>query len=525
MKIEKKYIYALVVSSCLITFSVIAHCIEKRRIYKEPLYILIDQLTEGYQLRQIFIIIGLFIVGWLFLSFFVAEINKYFKAFLAFPVALALWSVYSHIILLMRFKYNNFALAIFFLVCLVLPSAFLLYCKNKQLDYSHLFNCIIYVIGLASIATSGMMFTVMSGDSYHFVMEFGQMIAKQGAYEPETMGTLLTWTGISPALFSAIAELAGFETIYGIHHMLMISFWGFLITYLYEEMDGRNSIQRKMWSILPIAVLLCNKAVVILTGWVISSAYWMVYNTILVILLYEKYSKKNIRDDLMPCIKLFSVMITITRGEAIISLFYIFICLSMTGIAAQELRLLMIPSALIEIFFLYKVFIIWKFQGSDLLTKTNAGFIVALIVCGLFYTLFYKKFKEAYIIKLIYTGLGGLTLVIFFLKTEQFIGNLVIALNNFGSEPWGTLPWIIMILLAIQVTTWRGISFFNIVWIGEIVLTFLMNSVRYIGLREGIGDSFNRMLIAMMPLVLLSIVCGIQGSGKNSDSKSHLLTF
>jgi len=518
---NRKYLYAFIVSGGLIATSFATHYIEKRNVSKNPLYELIDDLTKGYQLRQIILIVGLYIIGWLFLSFFLNEDNKYLRAFLAFPVALALWCIYSHIILLAGFPYKISAVTIFFVGGLFLGICFSP-CGNKRFDYLELCICIIYVIGLASIATSGLMFTVMSGDSYHFVMEFGQMIVKQGIYEPETMGTLLTWTGISPALFSALAELAGFETIYGIHHMLMISFWGFQSVYLYTEINVKNKTRKKMWVIIPIVTLLSNKVVIILTGWIISTAYWMVYHTILIILLYERYYKKNTQINLIPCIMLFSVMLTITRGEAIILLIYIFICLSITGIAEKELRMIMAPCVLIEMLFFYKVFFVWEIQGSNLLTKNNAGLITAIIISGVFYTLLYKKIREKHIINLLYVGLGSISLIVFVFKTQQFIDNLAIALNNFGGEQWGTLPWIIMILLTVQVVTWKGIPFLNLIWTGEIILSFLMNSVRYIGLRSGIGDSFNRMLIAMMPLIMLSIICGIQ---KEKNENEYFMDY
>ena len=45
----------------------------------------------------------------------------------------------------------------------------------------------------------------------------------------------MMWTGIGPALINSLAIMAGFETIYGIHHMLIISFVGIFVYSVYEN--------------------------------------------------------------------------------------------------------------------------------------------------------------------------------------------------------------------------------------------------------------------------------------------------
>ena len=53
----------------------------------------------------------------------------------------------------------------------------------------------------------------------------------------------MMWTGLAPALINALAIMAGFETIYGIHHMLMISFVGIFVYSAYENIIQKQNLR------------------------------------------------------------------------------------------------------------------------------------------------------------------------------------------------------------------------------------------------------------------------------------------
>ena len=63
----------------------------------------------------------------------------------------------------------------------------------------------------------------MSSDSYYYVMQYGEVVAKVGSLNFDTAGATMTWTGVSSALISSLAYFCGFETITVIHNLLVIS--------------------------------------------------------------------------------------------------------------------------------------------------------------------------------------------------------------------------------------------------------------------------------------------------------------
>ena len=82
---------------------------------------------------------------------------------------------------------------------------------------------IYYLVRLSTIFCTGIIPTVMSSDSYYYVMQYGEVVAKVGSLNFDTAGATMTWTGVSSALISSLAYFCGFETITVIHNLLIIS--------------------------------------------------------------------------------------------------------------------------------------------------------------------------------------------------------------------------------------------------------------------------------------------------------------
>lgn len=511
---NRKYVYALgfwLVATCLTLF---LWGIEKKAVSGVRLMAVVDALTQGYQIKQIITIVIMFAVGWIAVYSFTDGLNDIWTGLLAFPVGAALWSTLSYLVLLLNIPYTAF---IMFLAVFIFmgATAFIHRKKIRMIDGGKITRQFLYAVGAAEIGTTGLLFTTMSSDSYHFVMQFGEMIAKLGRYDADANGEFLLSTGQSVALLSSLAVFCGFETIYGIHHMLMISFMGLFCYSLYENL--KDHIEKKWAAILAVLfgiLLLVTQAVSFLMGWVISSAYFMVYLYVFVYLVYKQYIKKGEVLNLKLLFLLITSMIVLTRGEGGMLICLVIICMTRLKIDNKDLLCYFtLPCAVIQLSYYIKLVFDLKIYESDFLSPSTMLGISGIIILTNLYILiirnryFMKLQQHLYgmIIGAFCVILGGLLLVF----PERLIENFQVTIHNLGNEYWSYLPWILCMFLILEIKAGVKLDFLHIVWIGLMLFNFAISGVRFIGLRVGIGDSFNRILIALVPIIVLSFAVNL----------------
>ena len=193
-----------------------------KNIGTNELFATVDAITRGYKIKQIIASVVLFIVGYLVAQGTFDKQTDAMKAAWAVPIAVVGWCMCSTVILLLRLPYiRSFA---FGLVGALLGA--MIYIRKeyiKETNWGVLCRYIIWCAALSTIFSTGIVPTVMSSDSYYYVMQYGEVVAKVGSLNFDTAGATMTWTGVSSALISSLAYFCGFETITVIHNLLIIS--------------------------------------------------------------------------------------------------------------------------------------------------------------------------------------------------------------------------------------------------------------------------------------------------------------
>lgn len=475
---------------------------------------LVNEITKGYQIKQIIMIVIIFIIGWLFLKLWTKGLGEILEFTLAFPTGIMIWCLSSHGVLMVGIPYNRITMFLT-IGAIILVSFFVRRAYISQIHMTDIIYNSLYVIGFAGVSTSGVLFTMMSSDSYHFVMQFGEMIAKIGRYDAETFAELLLWTGLSPALMSSLAVFGGFETIYGIHHFLMISFIGTWAYSLYENILKISSKKKAIgFAILMSLIILVTQAVAYMLGWLISSAYYMIYIYFLVYLIEKKYvQKEQIRVGSLYILLI--LMLVLTRGEAALLSCLVILCISRLEITNKELIFFFaLPNAAMQILYYLKLVVGLRIYDSDLLNPMTMIMISTALVITLVYCVAIRGkiflWLQKYLYESMFCGLIIVVGIFTMCLPERMLGNYEVIVHNLGNELWSYLPWIIFIALIINIHIGFKLNFLHMVWLGSILFNLLIYGIRFIGVRKGIGDSCNRAFIGLVPIIFLAVVCSIR---------------
>lgn len=525
---KNKTLWYLILMSALCIFAYYIHILEMSSISENEFYMIVDYLTKGYQIKQIAVIYILFIYGTLISISYKRGMSQIPILCFSVPVAISIYCLTTHLILLLGIKYNS--ISIVFILCVILcwrmwkiwpkKSEYISKCKS-------LIPTAILFLGVVAVATSGVLPIYMSGDSYHYVAEFGWLVGKLGAYDQSSMAVPFTRTALSPAIISSMGVLWGFEATYGIHHAMMFSMLCFFIMMVYTKYKEKQydvfdeMSERKKFLIFvaaPIISLLSCEAFITLTSWIISTAYWMVYSTFLCILLYEKYcnGKKEIPNSLLL---LFSMMITITRAEGIMFVVIICVCMTAYNVRRDDVLLILVSNVVLEFMYLAKVFLAWKYFQSELMSPINGVIVAGICIGAVIYIFLAYKIPPRRSGEIIAVSFLTLGIIICVFKSGQFKTNLLVTLKNLGLNEWGLIPYVVLLLMIVKQRMPGRTDLMSVLWMSQFLMAFFMNCVRYVPLRLGIGDSFNRLVISLLPMIFYSFIVYF-GDWKNYYSRN-----
>ena len=153
----------------------------------------------------------------------------------------------------------------------------------------------------------------------------------------------MTWTGVSSALISSLAYFCGFETITVIHNLLIISM--LICFYLTMKKQISNLGARENQAIVGAGVftvmLIVIPAFELLSFWVISNTYCMVYIFLLMIgmNLYTTGEREN--KALLMLISMVICWLTLSRAEMSVCMACIVCLISFLPLTQREMLTLL----------------------------------------------------------------------------------------------------------------------------------------------------------------------------------------
>ena len=472
---------------------------------------MIKDMTRNYRMYQIVATTILYFVGYVVVFPLCKQMGRGYAYVLAMPTGNALWGTISALLLFLNIPYNKYTMST--VVCICVGAMVYLYREEyRHLKWINILGVLSVVVSISILAASGFFAIFTSSDSYYFVMQYGELIAKAGRLSSDIVGTYMTWTGIMPALSSAFATMWGFENIYAIHYLLIYSMCGFIVLTIYNQTTKYYSrdIAGCIAVITAITVIIIP-GISYLSFWIIGNSYFMVY-ILLVVLLPYIVQNENPGTEVFFLISLYILWLTLCRAETAVTMSFFVICISALGLTKRQMAFIYLPMCVFQTLFFFTIFYqtqIGKKQADSKLLTTMTMIIIILallVVAGyiLLYDLppvrFVRQHMDIFGITILaVTGLG-----IGVLEWEKFKNNIEVVLSNIGDWYWNYVPIAILCIEIIKTYLKCRDRYFDIIVWGFVLLNFVICMGRPQYLRLGIGDSYNRICMSILPVYLVS---------------------
>lgn len=487
---------------------------------------LIQELTAGYRVKQISATVIMFAVGAVISIPLCKNIGQQYAMLLAMPVGNALWGIISAPLLFMNIPYTPYIMAgvIFSIIAVMV---FLYKKEYRHADWSSFWTGVILALAVAVMASSGVFAIFNSSDSYYYVMQYGELIGQNQQLSSDISGTFMTWTGISPALTSAYAAMWGFENIYAIHYLLIFSMYGFISYTVYRKANQYCTAGKSfLCAALTLLTVMMIPAVSYLSIWVISNTYFMVYLVFLMMLPVIAGEKTDTR--ILCIMAAFAVWLMLSRIEAAPLICFLIICISSLNIPKKHISALFLSTFLFEALYLLKVLLEYLHRGKlaseQLLTAgTVAIILLTFVLTGLYLLLYDFKFMKFIRRHMAAFGIAALIiscLGLGALDMNKFLNNIQTVASNMRDWYWAYVPLSVLVIEVIKFCFKCRNQYFDLAVWGFILFNFAMCMGRPQYLRLGVGDSYNRICMSIVPLYVVSTIWTFIvyfGSGKKEN--------
>lgn len=472
----------------------------------------IREMTASYRLRQIAATVILYGVGYLAAYPFCSGIGTDWAGVLAMPVGNALWGVASALLLFLNIPYNRWTMCA--VGGLLLGALFFRFRESyRGMDWIGWAAWHTAALAVTIMAASGVFARFLSSDSYYFVMQYGELIAKEGRLSSDIVGTYMTWTGLTPALTSSFAAMWGFENIYAIHYLLVFGMYGFLMKLGYRGASAywgrKGSFLIGLAAVLTVGII---PGVAYLSFWIINNTYFMVYIVIMGMLPVLEGRKPGGRT--VCLMGLIGAWLTLCRTETALVMCFFLVCASVLELPRRQMAALYGPVCAAQLLFFgklgYEYAIGARQAGEKMLTlRTGAVLVLALALTGAYiglYRLGWVGFLRRHLRAFVLWGLLLSCLGLGLLDMDKFQNNLDVCLHHFSDWYWKYVPLTILVLEVLKTCYRCRDSYYDLIVWGFLLCNFAVCMGRPHGLRLGIGDSYNRICLSIMPLYVASTV-------------------
>lgn len=513
---KKRVIIAVAFTITMIILAIVTSAIEQYKSDRNAILTVVWTLTEGYKVRQIILISVIFLYGKILLKKMCRFCGPILRNLLAIPVGVSVWVAASYVILLLNIPYKSWTVIcpIIFVLALVCLK------KREPIEKEDLFETmesLLYVVGFSCFATSGLPFLHLTEDSYYFVSQYSQIIMNFSGFNADYCSKYMMWTGLAPALINALAIMAGFETIYGIHHMLMISFVGIFVYSAYENIIQICSMKKTvLYSAMVGLLLIITPAVGITMGLELSSSYFMIYIFWIVYMVIKQMSD-NRKTEWGWILALMICTTVLLRQEASVVLCWFAVMLSTQKKCKNFIiRYFMLPCVGVQITYLIKVYTLKEVgTGAEILLNQRSIFLImgvnilTLAYIGIIQDRYFikqqKHIPSALLIAMIITQ--GLLYIVW---PEKIANNFICEVINAGNRYWGFSVWVLLVVLIIGIAMDNKLDSMEKLWIGYLLYYFILCAGRSYDLRIGFTDSYARMMVTAIPLAYYAFIVKIK---------------
>ncbi|HOO27673.1 MAG TPA: hypothetical protein PLU43_04355, partial [Lachnospiraceae bacterium] len=383
------------------------------------------------------------------------------------------------------------------------------------------------VLLLAVFAVSGLLSVSLSNDSMYYYSLYSKALVKFGTYRRE-FNVFLTDVGQGAALIGTLPYFFGFNETFGIQQFFNINFLCMFAYAVYEQAlaaEGETAgpgrfIRRKRKAAviagLSVLVMLSSMPFVIVSKWVMANVYFMEYLFICGYLAYRfRPADQTVRENAAGMLLIEGLLIAVLstlRMEGTIFVLLLVLCISVLPYKSRELAFcFLLPAAMMQLLYDIRIFLTMQIAAPyRFLTGEKALVQLAAMLAVLLYFLivrgrFLKKLTE-HMAAVIIAGLLLVNVGLCVLDWDIYIGNLeAFGANLFHQSGWGLFPAFVLAMLFLLMKKERSFHYFDLLTVGYLLTTLAVCWARDGVLREGVGDSGNRVLLQIIPLVVFAL--------------------
>jgi len=494
-------------------------------IYKN----LMDPSAGTYMLNQVLTILVLFLAGFAPVMLIREKISMKWALLLSFPVGLSIYSVLGFLLLItgIRFQVKEIFIAyvVLFLMVMIRRAG----SRNKvninhqsmvninpdlqvYIKYLPLIPAVSALVVIpALIACSGVLPQTVTNDSVYYYSVYPSILVHDGFYTA-SLDKFLTDVGQTTAIIQCLPFMFGYDETFGIQHFFNYNFILIFFTALYDEfkVNGGDKKNRIILPFLCTLFLITSEPFIVLSGWILSNAYFMGSFFILTCLFIKTSGEEKLSADYVLIMVFISAMLIMSRMEGGVMVFILALALSSLDVEGKRLLLIFgLPLGVMELGYYVNLYL--KIGINPLysfLDMKTAIIMTGMIAAFIVYIMFIRdRLPKGYIPLLLTLMLilGNLGLLI--INHERYLTNIKAFIMNIRlGNGWGSFAIMILIyilILAYEVIRRRFKDIPVEVFLPAVmVLTvFAVCFARGGVLAVRTSDSGNRVLMEMVPVI------------------------
>jgi len=501
----------------------------------------IDSFLAGYKvpylLAQFGTILFLTLLGYIIVNLFDRRQKTLFKYIfdisLAFPTGLSVFIITGYTVLVAGIPYKSYVLGPIMLV--ILTALLVMSIRRKVLGIKSLNKVLLVgivtvIAALALISVSGIIPISVSNDSLYYFWQYPRAICAYGGLRDQ-FDNFLTDTGLGAAVIGTLPFLFGFGETFGIQEFFHISFLVFFGASVAQTVKEKEQIDNKkacVIAILSTGLMAVVTSAYTLAHWAMSNMFFM---ELFFIGLYLTYYLVEIKDDsLITVFALILFACASIRMEGGIFILFLILSASVLGYSRKSIAKITLPIVILQTLFECKIFITYVIDNAYIfLTKGKAMVQFVAYVLILAYVFFIRdrlgsKIKK-YIPGLIIIGLLLVNAALCLMDSVIYISNLKAFFGNLtGQSGWGILPYVfagtLFIIVIWEIVILRGkrigwemfditmnqAAYWLFTGVSFLLITLAVAFARGDALNVNTGDSGNRVLLQITPLLLMTVI-------------------
>ncbi|MBR4573306.1 MAG: hypothetical protein IKO16_00185 [Lachnospiraceae bacterium] len=479
-------------------------------------------LSGIYYVRQLIAAVLLFVFGALLTDLFVKdEVSWLKRSVLAFPSGISAFAITAYAMLVLRIPYNSISVTA--VISAEAAGAALALAMSKRTGRvgkyrRHMIITAAAAIVIAAFAVSGITPVSISNDTMYYFKRYPDAIVYYGGLRDQ-FDFFLTDTGLGVVSLDTLPALFGFGDTFGIRECFHINFLLFFFATVQERAQKHLSLKDSyVFAAVVTATLATATPFVILGHWALANMYFME------LFFIAAYTAMDHEADAAGAASVMLVALGLLRIEGTLFVIWLIVCVcAYTGAGKIMASHVVLPLGIL--FGLYCLNVFARFYVLDnmylFLSPVKAVLIICMMIGAGIYLAFIQNRLPDNIsrhLSLIYIGAllaGNIVLALY--DGTHYFGNLAAFRDNlFRQSGWGMFPYLVIASSAFLIFECAVSCFtkanrkypsgFAITLAAGFLLIVIAASFgRGDLLAEDVGDSGNRVLLQIVPLIVMAL--------------------